>query len=151
EEAARATELPPLVRTPPMTYDDELAYRTEIVADIPLFRAMVASMQSARVAIAFRIDAVPESDLMYLALLPELMSQVGVVDSGAAISSAEMRERLRKEILELSVRYAVSPRANRAELVVAGAGNGAAEARLAVGWMARAMFASDWRLDNLPR
>src|SRR5262249_25498534 len=53
-QAARAAELPPLVDTPPMTYDDELAYRIERVADIPVFRAAVGSMQSARVAIAFR-------------------------------------------------------------------------------------------------
>jgi hypothetical protein len=79
------------------------------------------------------------------------MSEVGVVDGGTVISSAEMRERLRKEVLELSVDYATSARSNRAELVVAGAGNGAAETRLALGWMGRAMFASDWRVENLPR
>jgi Zn-dependent M16 (insulinase) family peptidase len=151
EEAAKATVLPPLVDTPPMTLDDELAYTTERVAGVPAFRATIDSMQSARVSVAFRLDAVPEADLMYLALLPELMSQVGVFENGAAITSAAMRERLRKEILELNVRFVTSPRANRTELVVAGAGNDAAETRLALGWMARAMFAADWRIENLPR
>ena len=151
EDAAKATALPPLVDTPPMTLDDELVYRTEVVAGVPALRATVSSMQSARIAIAFRLDAVPEADLMYLALLPELMSQVGVLHNGTAITSAEMRERLRKEILELSVRYTASPRSNRTELVVAGAGNGTAENRLALHWMARAIFAPDWRLENLPR
>jgi hypothetical protein len=151
EAMANATELPPLVESPPMTLDDELTYRTEFVANIPAFRATIASMQSARIAFAFRLDAVPEADLMFLALLPELMSEVGVVDGGTVISSAEMRERLRKEVLELSVDYATSARSDRAELVVAGAGNGAAETRLALGWMGRAMFASDWRVENLPR
>jgi hypothetical protein len=151
EAAAGATELPPLVDSPPMTLDDELMYRTEHVANIPSFRATIASMQSARVAVAFRLDAVPEADLMFLALLPELMSEVGVVDGGTVISSAEMRDRLRKEVLELSVEYATSPRSNRAELVVAGAGNGAAEMRLALAWIGRAMLASDWRIENLPR
>jgi hypothetical protein len=151
EAAAKATVLPPLVDSPPMTLDDELAYTTEPVAGVPAFRATIASMQSARVAIAFRLDAVPEADLMYLALLPTLMSEVGVFENGAAITSAQMRERLRKEVLELSVAYATSARSNRAELVVAGAGNDAAETRLALGWMARAMLAADWRLDNLPR
>jgi hypothetical protein len=151
EATANATVLPPLVDSPPLTLDDELTYRTEFVANIPVFRATIASMQSARIAFAFRLDAVPEADLMYLALLPELMSEVGVIDGGAVISSAEMRDRLRKEVLELSVGYATSARSNRAELVVAGAGNGAAETRLALGWMGRAMFSSDWRLENLPR
>jgi hypothetical protein len=151
EEAAKATVLPPLVDTPPMTLDDELAYTTEPVAGVPAFRATIASMQSSRVSVAFRLDAVPEADLMYLALLPDLMSQVGVFEDGAAITSAQMRERLRKEILELSVSFTTSPRSNRAELVVSGAGNDAAETKLAIGWMARALFAPDWRLDNLPR
>ena len=151
EATAKATELPPLVESPPMTLDDELAYRTEHVAGIPAFRATVASMQSARIAFAFRLDAVPEADLMYLALLPELMSEVGVLDGGAAISSAEMRERLRKEILELRVDYAISARSNRAELVVAAAGNGPEETKLALRWIGRAMLSADWRIENLPR
>jgi len=151
EEAAKATVLPPLVDTPPMTLDDGLAYTTAPVAGVPAFRATIDSMQSARVSLAFRLDAVPEADLMYLALLPELMSEVGVFENGAAITSAAMRERLRKEILELSVGFVTSPRANRSELVVSGAGNDVAEARLALGWMARAMFAADWRIENLAR
>ncbi len=151
EEAAKATVLPPLVDTPPMTLDDELAYTTEPVAGVPAFRATIDSMQSSRLSVAFRLDAVPEADLMYLALLPELMSQVGMFENGTAITSAAMRERLRKEILELSVRFTTSPRSNRTELVVSGAGNDAAETKLAIGWMARALFAPDWRIDNLPR
>jgi len=151
EEAAKATVLPPLVETPPMSLDDGLVYSTEPVAGVPALRATIDSMQGARLAVAFRLDAVPEADLMYLALLPALMSEVGVVEGGTVMSSAEVRERLRKEVLELSVRYTTSPRANRVELVVAGAGNTAAEARVALGWMARAMLSADWRIDNLSR
>ena len=44
-----------------------------------------------------------------------------------------MKERLRKEILELSVYYSSNPRTGRIELVVAGAGNGAAETKAALG------------------
>ena len=150
-EAANATPLPPLIDTPPMTLDDQLAFDTRPIDGVPVFRATVGSMQSARVELAFRLDAVPESDLMYLALLPDLMSQVGVVDGGTVIASDQMRDRLRKEILELDVHYVSVPRSQRVELVVAGAGNDAAETRLALGWMARAMTAADWRPDNLPR
>src|SRR5204862_1382859 len=42
-------------------------------------------------------------------------------------------------------------RTNRAELVVAGAGNDVAETKLALGWMRRVMFSPDWDLGNLPR
>ena len=151
EEAAQATPLPPLTDAPPMTLDDALAFDTRPIEGVPAFRATIGSMQSARVELAFRLDAVPEADLMYLALLPDLMSQVGVVDRGTVIASDQMRDRLRKEILELDVHYVSVPRSQRVELVVAGAGNDAAEMRLALGWMARAMAAADWRPDNLPR
>ncbi|HEX4420536.1 MAG TPA: hypothetical protein VH165_21620 [Kofleriaceae bacterium] len=151
EDAARATVLPPLVDSPPLTLDDELSYTTDRVAGVPAFHATIGSMQSARVAFAFALDAVPEADLMYLALLPTLLSEVGVAEHGQVIASAEMRERLRKEILELSVSYTTSPRSNRAELVIAGAGNDAAETRLALGWMARVMTGADWRIENLAR
>jgi hypothetical protein len=151
QEAAEATPLPPLVDSPPMTLDDELAFDARPIDGVPAFRATVGSMQSARVELAFRLDAVPEADLMYLALLPDLMSQVGVVDGGTAIASDQMRDRLRKEILELDVHYVSVPRSQRVELVVSGAGNDAAETRRALGWMARAMLAADWRPDNLPR
>jgi hypothetical protein len=151
EQAAKATPLPPLIDAPPMTLDDALAFDTRPIDGVPAFRATIGSMQSARVELAFRLDAVPEADLMYLALLPDLMSQVGVVDGGTVIASDQMRDRLRKEILELDVHYVSVPRSQRVELVVAGAGNDAAEMHLALGWMARAMTAADWRPDNLQR
>ena len=151
DEAARATPLPPLIDSPPMALDDELAFDARPIDGVPAFRATIGSMQSARVELAFRLDAVPEADLMYLALLPDLMSKVGVVDGGTVIASDQMRDRLRKEILELDLHYVSVPRSQRVELVVAGAGNDAAEMRLALGWMARAMLAANWRPDNLPR
>jgi len=150
-EAAKSTPLPPLVDSPPMTFDDELVFDSRPIHGVPAFRAMVGSMQSARVELAFRLDAVPEADLMYLALLPALMSEVGVVDGTTVIASDQVRDRRRKEILELDVHYVSAPRSQRVELVVAGAGNDVAETRLALGWMVRAMTAADWRPDNLPR
>jgi len=150
EAAAQAVTLPPLVDEPPMTFDT-LPHDTPAVDGVKAFRAKIDSMSSSRVELAFRLDAVPEPDLMYLALLPQLMSDVGVIDNGKPIASDEMKERLRKEILQLSVYYAEGVRAGRNELVVAGAGNDVAETKLALGWMARVMRAPDWRIENLPR
>jgi Zn-dependent M16 (insulinase) family peptidase len=150
DAAAKAAVLPPLVDTPPLTLDDALAYKTESVHGVPAMRATVDSMQSARIALAFRLDAVPEADLMYLAALPELLSQVGVTEQ-RVIPSEEMRELLRGQVLELSVGYTVSPRSNRAELVVAGAGNSPTETQRALGWMGAVMLAPYWTAPNLPR
>jgi Zn-dependent M16 (insulinase) family peptidase len=149
-EAAAKVVLPPLVDTPPMTLDDALAYKSDSVHGVPAMRATIDSMQSARIALAFRLDAVPEADLMYLAALPDLLSQVGVTEPHV-IPSEEMRELLREQVLELSVGYTVSPRSNRAELVVAGAGNSPAETQRALGWMGAVLLAPYWTAANLPR
>lgn len=151
EAAAAATPLPPLVATPPMTFDDALPYTTTKVGSVPAFTAKIDSMQSARVALAFRLDTVPQADLMYLALLPSLLSEVGLVDGATAIPNDQVRERLRKEILALDVHYDGDLRTGREELVVAASGNDVTETKLALGWMARVMTAPDWRLANLAR
>jgi Zn-dependent M16 (insulinase) family peptidase len=152
EAAAKAAPLPPLVATPPMTFDDELTYSTAPIGGVPGFTATIDSMQSARVAMAFRLDGVAPDDQMYLALLPTLLSQVGLVDDkGTVLTSEEVRERLRKEILALDVYFAEDAPTRRSELVISGAGNDVAETKLAVQWMGRVMTQADWRIENLPR
>ena len=151
EDASAATPLPPLVASPPMTYDDELKYTTGEVAGVKAFTATFDSMQSAGIALSFDVRGIAAEDQLYLALLPSLLSDVGVAEGKTVITSEEMTERLRKEILSLSVDYDEDLRTNRAELVVSGAGNNVAETRAALGWMRHVMMAPDWRTDNLPR
>ncbi len=152
EAAAKAAQLPPLVETPPMTLDDGLAYKTDPIAGLPALRATFDTMASARVSVAFDIrNALPDADLMYLAALPSLLSEVGVIDGNTPISAAEVAERLRKEVLDLAVRYSANPATGRIELVVAGAGNNVDETRNALAWMGRVITKPDWRVDNLPR
>ncbi|MBL9018255.1 MAG: hypothetical protein JNL83_28970 [Myxococcales bacterium] len=151
EEAAASTPLPDLVPTPPMTYDDDLKYTMSKVGGVDAFTATFDSMQSSRVSIAFDLHGIPAADQMYLALLPSLMSEVGIKDGTTIITSEEMVEQLRTEILSLSVSYSEDLRTNRAELVVAGAGNNVAETKLALGWMRRVLLAPDWNLGNLAR
>jgi Zn-dependent M16 (insulinase) family peptidase len=157
EDSQKAVELPPLVATPPMTLDDGLLYRTDAIGKVPAFVAIFDSMASARVQVAFRLAgqgkqlAIAPEDQMFLAALPALVSDAGVIVDERPIAADEMRERMRKEILELSVYYVDNPVTGRIELVVAGAGNGAAETRQALAWMRRVLFSPDWRTDNLPR
>jgi len=152
EDSQRATELPPLVATPPMTLDDGLKYKQGMIGSTPTFVATFDSMASARVQLSFDLrGAVAPDDQMYLAGLPTLMSDAGVLEMGKPIPADEMRERMRKEILELSVYYTNNPKTGRIELVVAGAGNGSAETKLALAWMRRVLLTPDWRIENLPR
>jgi Zn-dependent M16 (insulinase) family peptidase len=152
EDSQKAAELPPLVATPPMTLDDGLIYATNSVGKIQVFTATFDSMASARVQLSFGVrDRIAPDDQMFLAALPTLMSDAGVIVDGKPIAADEMRERMRKEILELSVYYADNPKTGRIELVLGGAGNGVGETKQALVWMQRVLFKPDWRVENLPR
>jgi Zn-dependent M16 (insulinase) family peptidase len=155
EASQQATPLPPLVETPPMTLDDNLAYTTGKLGIVPTFTATFDAMASSRVQLAFRlndvVEMIPPEDQMFLAGFPELLSQAGVIEDGKPIAPEEVNERLRKEVLELSVYYTGNDRTHRSELVVAGAGNGVGETQAAIAWMRRVMFHPDWRIENLPR
>ncbi len=152
EDSQAAVELPPLVASPPMTLDDGLVYKTDALAGLPRFTATFESMASARVAIAFSLRNKLEPDeLMYLAALPMLLDGAGIIENGVPIAADEMRERMRKEILGISLSYAYNSRSHRLELVVGGQGNGASETKAAIAWMRRILLSPDWRIENLPR
>ncbi|MBX3160045.1 MAG: hypothetical protein KF773_29015 [Deltaproteobacteria bacterium] len=151
EDASRAATLPELVANPPMTNDDALAYTTDPIAKAPALSATIDTMTSSRAALAFRLDGVDPAHHMYLAMMPTLLTDVGIVEGDKTVSSEQVKERQRKEILALSASYAVEPAYRRAELLVEGAGNSAAETKLALAWMGRVLQAPAWRLDNLAR
>jgi hypothetical protein len=152
EATQQSTELPPLVATPPMTLDDGLVYKTDTVAGVPRFVATFDSMASARVQLSFNVAGVTApDDRLFLAALPTLLDGSGIIEDGKPIAADEMRDRMRKEILGVSIYYSANPRTNRIELGLAGSGNGAAETKLALAWMRRLMLAPDWRIENLPR
>ncbi len=151
DDVSAATPLPPLVATPPLTPDDGLVYTVESIGAAEILRATFDSMASARLDIAFDTASIAPEDLMYLGILPRLMSEVGVIEDGKPIAADVVTERLRKEVLDLDVRLSASHRSSRIELVVGGAGSNPDETRAALGWMKRVMTAPDWRIANLPR
>ena len=84
-------------------------------------------------------------------MLPDLLSRAGVIDNGQPIPYEQMSERLRREILALTATFATNARTGRVELVLRGSGVGLEESRRALDWMARVLYAPDWRSENLPR
>jgi len=153
---------PKFIASPPMTLDDQLDFKTTVlpvgsapgipgIPGIPLVASTFDSMTSATTGIALRLDSVPQDRLLYLAMLPQLLTRVGVIENGTPIPYDVMSERMRKEILNLSADFASNPKTSRAELVVRGAGNNAVEAQRAVDWMRLVLFNADWRPENLAR
>ena len=158
-DAHSATELPPLVASPPMTLDDGLKYETGELGTVRTFTATFDSMQSAHLTLSFDLaKTIAPEDLWQLAGLPELLSTSGVIEKAGPVSSAEMKERLRKEVLSLEVKYVGNTtdprqprRTQRSELAFSASGLGPTETTAALAWIQRVMTAPDWRIENLPR
>jgi Zn-dependent M16 (insulinase) family peptidase len=152
DTAAKAVAPPKFVDAPPMTIDEGLKYATTKLAhDVPMVASTFDNMTSATTGIALRLDTLPPDDYRYLALMPVLLTRVGVIDNGKAVSFDEMTERLRNEILSLNATFSTNTRTSRAELVVRGAGNDLAESKKAIEWMRLVLEHPDWRVENLAR
>ncbi len=107
-------------------------------------------MASARVELALPLDGVADADLFYLAALPDLLTGAGIAGD-APMSAAQMRERLRQDVLSLDASYRESGWRKRHELVVGGSGGNADETARAVRWIRLVLTVPDWRASNLPR
>jgi Zn-dependent M16 (insulinase) family peptidase len=152
DEAEEKTASAKFVEHPPMTLDDALEFKaSKLARGVPLIASEFQSMTSATTGLALRLDGVPENRLVYVSLLPELLMNSGVIADGKAISYEEMSQRLRNEILSLDASFSVNAATDRAELVVRGSGNNAAESKRAIEWMELALYHPYWRAENLPR
>jgi hypothetical protein len=103
------------------------------------------------VGLVLRLDSVPDEQLPWLGVLPQLMSDVGVVREGKAIPYDEVEDRLRREVLGVRVRFSTDTWTGRAELTVEASGNDVDESRRALGWARDFLSSADWRVENLPR
>jgi Zn-dependent M16 (insulinase) family peptidase len=152
ESAAAEIETPGFIENPPLTLDDQLVY--EVVREagqVPFVHSTFENMTGVTVGLAMRTDVVPEEDLMYLAALPTLMTEVGVIADGVPLPFDKMKQRLRREIRGLSVYYDINWPTERSELMVRGAGTDVEESRRAIQWMQYVLFNPDLRPDNLGR
>ena len=152
EALAAGDEIPGFIENPPMTIDDQLRYETmTLSADIPLVAATFDNMTSNMCGLALRLDVIPEPLLMYLPLLPTILTGCGVIQEGEALSYEEMRARLRREILSLRAFFDHGYRTQRTELVLEGQGNNTAEFLQALTWMDAVLWSPNLQSANLPR
>jgi Zn-dependent M16 (insulinase) family peptidase len=151
DEAAKIP-MPRFIDNPPMTLDDQLRFKVDKLPGAgSLVKSTFNNMTGATVGLAFNMNVVPESLLMYSAALPTLLTDVGIVRDGTPIAYDQAREQMRREILDLSANYSSNARTQRVELVMKGSGTDLPETEAAVGWMTDFLFSADWRPENLPR
>src|SRR5688572_29290689 len=124
DEAVARVKPARFIDNPPLTLDDQLDYAVKPVGEgIQLVASTFESMTSATTGLALRLDGVPQEQLMFISLLPAMLTRVGVIENGKPISYEEMSDRMRKEILGLNADFGTNPRTGRVELVVRGSGN----------------------------
>ena len=152
-EALEKSSLPPFLDTPPMTQDDFLDYRQVTVpgTDIPVVISLFPSMTGASINLALTLDGVPDEDLVFLSAVTLLMDSVGVIEDGVPIPAAEVVQRIRKEIRSAGISTSSNARTGRHELVASGQGTAPEETELALAWVGRFLYHSDWRTENLGR
>ena len=136
----------------PMTMDDHLDYKVnELPGGVQLLTAMFESMRSSNTNLALRLDGVPEEDLLYLSLFPELLTQCGIIENGKPITYEETLKRLRSEIYYLNSYFANNSRTPRYELKLNASGSNVEESKRAIEWMKSFLLHPYWRVENLPR
>lgn len=152
DEAAAQIEMPGFTDSPPMTLDDQLLYRVDtMIGGRPLVVSTFDNMSGTSVGLAFRMGVVPRNDLFYVAALPSLMTDVGVIRDGVPVPFDDMADRLRREVRDLYAYYDVNYNSERVELVVYGSGADLSESMSALEWMGAVLYEPDWREENLPR
>ncbi len=152
DSVAATIPMPTFVDNPPMTLDDPLQYKVDkLPGGGALVKSTFENMTSATTGLAFNLNTIPESLLVYASALPLFLTDIGVVHNGKAIAYDEMAERIRREIRELNAYFSVNYRKGRVELVVRAAGSDSAEIARSLEWMQSALFESDLRPDNLSR
>jgi Zn-dependent M16 (insulinase) family peptidase len=140
------------IHNPPLTFDDQLVYKqSRLLGHVPVVTSVFNNMTSATTGIALNLHGVPENQLVYLALLPQLLTQTGIVKNGKAVSYDDMIQQIQKEILSLNSYYSSDGVSRRAELTINVAGSNEQEALRSVEWISDVLNHPNWTTANLSR
>jgi Zn-dependent M16 (insulinase) family peptidase len=152
DSIAGEQDLPGFVDDPPMTLDDRLNHTVEeLPGDVPLVASTFEQMTTSTVGIALRLDVIPESLLVYVPYLTDVLTSIGVVEDGVVVPYDAMEERLRREVLSFDARFDYGQDGARIELMLEGGAGDADELRNVLHWMALSLYAPYLDTDNLFR
>lgn len=154
DSAASTIKLPGFLDNPPLTIDPTLKVTVDSFASGgQLVLSTFDNITSGAFGLAFNLNVIPESLLVYAAALPSFVAEVGVERDGRFLTYEAQLESLRKDILGLDAYFSVRYRngADHAELVVKATGSNAAENRKALDWLESVLMHSDLRPENLSR
>ncbi len=140
------------IENPPLTPDADLHYQQlKLAGGVSIVASVFDNMTSATTGIALDMHVVPQQQLVYLSLLPQLLTGTGIIKNNKPVSYEDMSQLLQQQILSLQSSYNTNGTTGRIELQVKGAGNNATEAVRAVQWMNDVLQHPYWQPENLPR
>jgi len=145
------TPYPKFVDNPPMTLDPDLQYQVSTIDNVSVIATTFENMKSVTIGLAFNLDPLPEELLVYVPILPALLSQIGVEKNGKVIEHDEMETLLRKEIQSFGAYFSNSEETGRATLILKSSGSNLTEAVRAVDWMQTALTHPLINKSNLVR
>jgi Zn-dependent M16 (insulinase) family peptidase len=152
ENRDKNVKMPKFIKSPPLTHDDYLDYKIETIHNnVQMVSSTFDNISKTTIGIAFSLNNIKENELMYLSILPSLMTEVGIIRDGKPIGSDTMKDMIRKEILNLNVYFSTNTYTDRFELVVLAQGSNNDESQKAVRWMKDILFNPYWRDDNINR
>ncbi len=141
-----------LVDAPPLSKDDQLKFTNDRILDsVPIVRSYFDNVNSGSTVLALRLDSIPEEDLIYVALLPALLTKTGFIDGDRAYTADEAEQLRKNEIYYLSAYLDTNPYDNRYELKLNAGGTTAEESKSAVKWIERLLHQPNWSSKNLAR
>lgn len=152
DSIAALVPVPRFLDNPPLSYDPTLDYRIDTVAGaVPMVASTFNSMTASTMTLSLDLHGIPEAQLLYVPLLPSLITEVGVVRDGQVIDYAALDQRLKNDVLNLYGDLAVNPYTGRVDLAVTAAGSDAAEGKAALEWLAVGLLHPYLATANLPR
>ncbi len=152
EKLAAKDEIPPFIDNPPMTVDDQLIYEViKLNNGIELVASTFENMSTSEIAIALRLDVVPESHMLYLPFLTTVLTGLGVEKDGQIIKYEEMKNRLQEEVLNYNAYFDYGFETGRSEIVLKASGNNRQELENALEWMNASLYSPWLATENIPR
>jgi hypothetical protein len=150
ETAQQGLPQPHLVPDAPLTLDPSIHLEPVVVAGVPGQRGVFDNLSFVETSVSFPITA-REPELPWLAVLPSLLTETGVVEDGRPVPYDEAAARRGHDVYSLWAQYDMRPSRGRRELRVTASGVDLAEARRALDWFILCVKHAWLEPANLPR
>ncbi len=139
-----------LVSDLPLTPDPSMRLEEVEAGGVKGFRGLFDNMTFTETSLSFRVDAT-DVELLWLAILPQFLTESGVVIDGKPVPYDQASERRSNEIYSLAASWSMRPSKGRHELRITASGADLEEGKRAIDWLELCLRHAWIAPENLPR